>query len=226
MIQPRRRSPITCMAACDNCTKARTFNEISLSSRAGSRSRKWPLVPKPALFTNNSGFGTSGHFRDLDPNRLDDEIALNVRALVRLSHVGMRAMGERKRGWIMNVSSVASFQAGPSLAVYAATKAFVTNFSESLHEEGKAVGVKVTALCPGLTRTEFQSVSNTSDLQTQFPGFAWCTAEMVAEVGLADAARGKAISVPGGLYKGLVVASALLPRGVKRWVYGVAMKRR
>jgi short-subunit dehydrogenase len=178
------------------------------------------------LLVNNAGFGTSGHFRDLDPDRLDDEIALNVRALVRLSHAGMRAMGERKRGWIMNVSSVASFQAGPSLAVYAATKAFVTNFSESLHEEGKAVGVKVTALCPGLTRTEFQSVSNTSDLQTQFPGFAWCTPEMVAEVGLADTARGKAISVPGGLYKGLVVASGLLPRGVKRWIYGVAMKRR
>jgi len=178
------------------------------------------------LLVNNAGFGTSGHFRDLDPERLDSEISLNVRALVRLSHAAMKAMGERRRGWIMNVSSVASFQAGPSLAVYAATKAFVTNFSESLHEEGKAVGVKVTALCPGLTRTEFQSVSNTSDLQTQFPGFAWCTPEMVAEVGLADTARGKAISVPGGLYKGLVVASGVLPRGVKRWIYGVTMKRR
>ena len=178
------------------------------------------------LLVNNAGFGTSGHFRDLDPARLDNEISLNVRSLVQLSHAAMQVMGERRRGWIMNVSSVASFQAGPSLAVYAATKAFVTNFSESIHEEGKAVGVKVTALCPGLTRTEFQSVSNTSDLETNFPGVAWCTPEMVAKVGLADTAKGKAISVPGGVYKGLVLGSALLPRGVKRWVYGTAMKRR
>jgi short-subunit dehydrogenase len=177
------------------------------------------------LLVNNAGFGTSGHFRDLDPSRLNDEISLNVQALVQLSHAAMQVMGERRRGWIMNVSSVASFQAGPSLAVYAATKAFVTNFSESIHEEGKAVGVKVTALCPGLTRTEFQSVSNTTDLQTNFPGFAWCTPEMVAKVGLADTAKGKAISVPGGIYKGLVVGSALLPRVVKRWVYRVGMKR-
>ena len=177
------------------------------------------------LLVNNAGFGTSGHFRDLDPARLDNEISLNVRALVQLSHAAMQVMGERRRGWIMNVSSVASFQAGPSLAVYAATKAFVTNFSESIHEEGKAAGVKVTALCPGLTRTEFQSVSNTSEFQTQFPSFAWCTPEMVAKVGLADTAKGKAISVPGRIYKGLVVASKLLPSSVKRWVYSVAMKR-
>jgi len=177
------------------------------------------------LLVNNAGFGTSGHFRDLDPERLDSEISLNVRALVRLSHAAMKAMGERRRGWIMNVSSVASFQAGPSLAVYAATKAFVTNFSESLHEEGKAVGVKVTALCPGLTRTEFQSVSNTEGLQRGFPVFAWLTAEKVAADGLADCAKGRAIIVPGALYKGLVWGSALLPRVVKRWVYATAMKR-
>jgi len=85
--------------------------------------------------------------------------------------------------------------------------------------------VKVTALCPGLTRTEFQSVSNTSEFQTQFPGFAWCTPEMVAKVGLADTAKGKAISVPGGIYKGLVVASKVLPSSVKRWVYATAWKR-
>jgi len=84
----------------------------------------------------------------------------------------------------------------------------------------------VTALCPGLTRTEFQSVSNTSEFQTQFPSFAWCTPEMVARVGLEDCAKGRAISVPGGIYKGLVVASKLLPSSVKRWVYGTAMKRR
>jgi len=178
------------------------------------------------LVVNNAGFGTSGYFDEIDPDRLDREIGLNIRALTRLSHVAMRAMRERKRGWILNVSSVAGFQAGPMLSVYSATKAYVTNFSEGLHEEAKRHGVAVTALCPGLTRTEFQSVSNTTEFQSNFPTFAWCTPEMVAKTGLEDCAKGRAISVPGGVYKGLVVGSGLLPRGVKRWVYSTAMKRR
>ena len=178
------------------------------------------------LVVNNAGFGTSGYFDELDPDRLDQEIGLNIRALTRLSHAAMRVMRDRKRGWILNVSSVAGFQAGPMLSVYSATKAYVTNFSEGLHEEAKRHGVIVTALCPGLTRTEFQSVSNTTEFQSNFPAFAWCTPEMVAKVGLEDCAKGRALSVPGGIYKGLVVGSGLLPRGVKRWVYSTAMKRR
>jgi len=178
------------------------------------------------LVVNNAGFGSSGYFDQIDPDRLDDEISLNVRALVQISHAALQTMMPARRGWLMNVSSVAGFQAGPRLAVYAATKAFVTSFSEAVHEEAKRAGVKVTALCPGLTRTEFQSVSNTEDLQRGFPTFALLTAEKVAVDGLADCVRGKAISVPGGLYKGTVVASGLLPRGVKRWMYSSAMKRR
>ena len=178
------------------------------------------------LVVNNAGFGSSGYFDEIDPERLDREIGLNIRALTRLSHAAMRAMRERRRGWILNVSSVAGFQAGPMLSVYSATKAYVTNFSEGLHEEAKRHGVVVTSLCPGLTRTEFQSVSNTSVFQSNFPGFAWCTPEMVAKVGLEDCAKGRALSVPGGIYKGLVAGSGLLPRTVKRWVYSTAMKRR
>lgn len=178
------------------------------------------------LLVNNAGFGTSGYFRENDAGRLESEIALNVQALVRLSHAAMRAMGDRQSGWIMNVSSVAGFQAGPKLAVYSATKAFVTNFSESLYEEGKSVGVKVTILCPGLTRTEFQTVSNTDGFQSKFPRFMWCTPEMVAEVGLANTARGKVISVPGSLYKVLVLTTGLLPRIVKRWIFSVVTRMR
>ena len=191
-----------------------------VEERIGDASRPIDLV------VNNAGFGSSGYFDEIEASRLDDEIALNIRALTRLSHAAMRSMRDRKRGWILNVSSVAGFQAGPMLSVYSATKAYVTNFSEGLHEEAKRHGVVVTALCPGLTRTEFQSVSNTSDLQSSFPAFAWCTPEMVAKVGLEDSAKGRAISVPGGIYKGLVAGSQVLPRSVKRWVYGTAMKRR
>jgi uncharacterized protein len=125
------------------------------------------------LVVNNAGFGSNGAFHELDADRLADEIELNVAALTRLSHAALAAMIPRRRGWLLNVSSVASFQPAPRLAVYAATKAYVTSLTESLHEEAKAHGVNVTALCPGLTKTEFQRVSNTEQYADQFPSFAW-----------------------------------------------------
>ncbi len=168
------------------------------------------------LVVNNAGFGTSGAFHELDPDRLDGEIQLNVAALTRLSRAALGAMVPRGRGYLLNVSSVASFQPAPRLAVYAATKAYVTSLTESLHEEVRGTGVHVTVLCPGLTRTEFQSVSNTESYATQYPSFAWLTAEEVAAAGLADVARGKAMSVPGVIYKGLATATGITPRSLTR----------
>jgi short-subunit dehydrogenase len=168
------------------------------------------------LVVNNAGFGTSGNFHDLDPERLDEEITLNVGALTRLSHAALTTMVPRGRGYLLNVSSVASFQPAPKLSVYAATKAYVTSLTESLHEEMRGTGVHVTVLCPGLTRTEFQSVSNSESYASSYPSFAWLTAEQVAKAGLGDVARGRAMSVPGVIYKGLVTATGVTPRGLTR----------
>ena len=168
------------------------------------------------LVVNNAGFGTSGEFHLLDPDRLDDEIHLNVRALTRLSHAALAVMVPRGRGFLLNVSSVASFQPAPKLAVYAATKAYVTSLTESLHEEVRGTGVHVTALCPGLTRTEFQSVSNSESYASSYPTFAWLTAEQVATAGLDDVAKGRAMSIPGVIYKGLATATGITPRGITR----------
>jgi uncharacterized protein len=190
----------------------------AVAARIGSEDAPIDLV------VNNAGFGTSGAFETLDPDRLDDEIALNVRALTRLSHAALAAMIPRRRGYLLNVSSVASFQPAPKLAVYAATKAYVTSFSESLHEEAKPSGVHVTALCPGLTRTEFQSVSNTEHYQSSYPGIAWLTAEEVAAAGFADVAKGRALSVPGVLYKGLAIATGITPRGITRRLSGLIQR--
>lgn len=176
------------------------------------------------LLVNNAGFGTSGEFAELDPERLDQEIALNVAALTRLSHAALAVMAPRGRGFLLNVSSVVSFQPAPKLAVYAATKAYVTSLSESLHEEMRGSGVKVTALCPGLTRTEFQSVSNTESYASSYPTFAWMDADRVAAAGLADVAAGKALSVPGVLYKGLGWVTAVTPRGALRRLSGLVQR--
>jgi short-subunit dehydrogenase len=133
-------------------------------------------------------------------------------------------MVPRGKGFLLNVSSVASFQPAPRLAVYAATKAYVTSLTESLHEELRGTGVHATALCPGLTRTEFQSVSNTDSYTGQYPGFAWLSAADVAEAGLRDVAKGRALSVPGVLYKGMVTASSITPRGLLRRIAGMVQR--
>lgn len=173
------------------------------------------------LVVNSAGFGTNGAVAELNIDRLSSEIELNVTALTRLSHAAVTVMVPRGRGWVLNVSSVAGFQPAPHLAVYAATKAFVTSFSESLHQEVRNAGVRVTALCPGLTGTEFQAVSNTEHYQSTLPGFLWMSAEQVAVAGLADAAKGKAVSVPGLVYKAMVSVSSVTPRSVLRLAAGL-----
>ena len=178
------------------------------------------------LVVNNAGFGTSGAFADADPLRLSNEISLNVNALTRISHEAVRLMRPRGRGYVLNVSSIASFQPGPDLAVYAATKAFVTSLTEAMHEELRGSGIRVTALCPGLTHTEFQSISNTSGLESKFPDFAWMSADDVARDGLRAAAEGKAICVPGLVNKSLATVSTFTPRGLARRIAGLATRLR
>ncbi|MEA3185365.1 MAG: uncharacterized protein QOJ74_1842 [Ilumatobacteraceae bacterium] len=176
------------------------------------------------LVVNNAGFGTSGDFHTLDADRLDEEISVNIAALTRISRAALGLMVPRGKGFLLNVSSVASFQPAPRLAVYAATKAYVTSLTESLHEELRGTGVHATALCPGLTRTEFQSVSNTDSYTGQYPSFAWLSAADVAEAGLRDVAKGRALSVPGVLYKGMVTASSVTPRGLLRRIAGMVQR--
>lgn len=182
-----------------------------------------PLID---LVVNNAGFGTSGPFVAADPARLSREIALNITALTRISHEAVRLMQPRGRGYLLNVSSIASFQPGPDLAVYSATKAFVTSLTEALHEELRGSGIRVTALCPGLTHTEFQSISNTTGLESSFPEFAWMSADDVARDGLRAVADGKAICVPGVVNKSLVSTSKLTPRALTRRIAGLVTRIR
>lgn len=173
------------------------------------------------LVVNNAGFGTGGTFVELDTERVATEIAVNVSALTRLSHAALSAMVPRRRGWLLNVASVAGFQPAPRLAVYAATKAYVVSLTESLHEEVKDSGVHVTALCPGLTRTEFQRVSDTTEYESSLPGFVWTSVEEVATAALRDVVKGRALSVPGPLYKALTAASSVTPRWMLRLASGL-----
>lgn len=163
------------------------------------------------LLVNNAGFGLKGSF--LDNELADEEAGLDVmvRAVMLTSHAAGRAMRERGRGAILNVSSVASFIAN---GTYSAEKAFVTVFSEGLASELAGTGVTVTALCPGFTHTEFHARAGIS--MSALPGSLWLDADDVVQQALTDVARGKVVSVPGAQWKVVTAGVRVLPRPLLR----------
>jgi short-subunit dehydrogenase len=175
------------------------------------------------VLVNNAGFGTFGPFHTLDVDIESREITLNIGALVRLTHAAAGPMVERGRGGILNVSSLASFQPGPSNATYSATKAFVTSFTEAVHEELKGTGVSVTALCPGFTHTEFQERANAP--ATSVPGFMWQEAPEVARAGLDGLEKNRAIVIPGTTNKVMGNLSAVTPHAITRRIGAAVLKR-
>jgi short-subunit dehydrogenase len=176
---------------------------------------------------NNAGFGTSGAFAELPVDEEEREIRVNVIALVRLSRAALPGMIERGHGAVMNVSSMASLQPVPRNATYGATKAFVTSFTESLHEELRGSGVTATAVLPGFTRTEFQQRAGLREggAASGMPGFVWQSAGDCAREAIAATAKGRAVHVTGALNRVVAAASAPLPRAVKRRVVGEMSKR-
>jgi short-subunit dehydrogenase len=175
------------------------------------------------LLVNNAGFGTFGPFHTLDIETEIRQINLNVIALVRLTHAAAGAMVERGRGGILNVSSLAGCQPGPSNATYGATKAFVTSFTEAVHEELRGTGVSVTVLCPGFTHTEFQARANAP--AGSIPGFMWQEAPEVARAGLDGVAKNRAVVIPGTVNKVMGNLSAITPHAITRRLGGAVLKR-
>jgi short-subunit dehydrogenase len=165
------------------------------------------------LLVNNAGFGTHGRFERLPPEREHDEIAVNVDALVGLTHAFLPGMLARGRGGVINVASTAAFQPVPYMAVYGATKAFVRSFSEALREEVHRRGVRVLALCPGPTATEFFG----GDVSAP-KGPVRSVREVVA-TGLRAYDAGVPIVIDGGFNRLLIAFSTLIPR---RWATHVA----
>jgi uncharacterized protein len=175
------------------------------------------------LLVNNAGFGTTGPFATLDPDREEAEIRLNVTALMRLTRAALPGMIARGRGAIINVSSLAAFVPGPYDAAYGATKAFVNSFTEALHEELRGTGVRVQALCPGFTHTEFQQRAGVNT--ARLPTWVWMTPEAVVEASLRALQRGQVVCVPGLGYRLLAMLIGAVPRRLVRRVTGILAHR-
>jgi len=167
---------------------------------------------------NNAGFGLRGRFDELPLIRQLEMIDLNIRALTNLSFVVINDMVLKGGGSILNVASTAAFQPGPNMAVYFASKAFVLSFTEALHEEWKDHGIRVSALCPGPTRTEFGDVAGIKTLG-QFDRLAM-EAGPVVRAGLEGLEANRAVVIPGATNKIGAWSTRFAPRSVVRRIAG------
>jgi len=195
----------------------------SKKGRAVVEARLESAEPAVDLLVNNAGMGTYGRFAELSREGEEREIRLNVLALVQLSHAALAGMIERGRGGIINVSSLAGHQPTPLNATYGGTKAFVTSFSQALHEELRGTGVKVMVLCPGFTRTEFQERAGFESRSV--PSFMWQTPEAVVAATLRAYDQGRAMCIPGALNQAGAAFSSALPAGITRRIAGAVVPR-
>ena len=165
---------------------------------------------------NNAGFGDRGMFSDLSLERQLQMIQVNVTSLVELTHRLLPLIRKQQQPYIINVASTAAFQAGPKMAIYYATKAFVLSFTEALHEELKGAGISVSTLCPGATHTEFAQEANMADTKLFKAGAM--TAEDVVKKALRK--KNRAIVITGWKNIFGVWSGKLSPRSVTRKLAG------
>jgi short-subunit dehydrogenase len=185
--------------------------------RAGDEAQA--LLGRVDLLINNAGFGAHGPFETIDPQRNLGQVRLNVEALVALTNRFAPAMLERGTGGIINVASTAAFQPVPYMAVYGATKAFVLSFSEALAEEFRGRGVRVLALCPGATRTNFFSVAGEGAQVGRFR-----TSAQVVQTALRAYDRGAAYVIDGAANRVMAFSPRLAPRALVARIGGRLMK--
>lgn len=145
------------------------------------------------ILINNAGSGTHGRFEEISSERELEMINLNVGSLVDMTHQFLPYMQRQKDGIIVNVASLGSFQSIPYMATYAATKAFVLSFTEAIFAENRHLGVRILALCPGTTKTEFFDVIGT----TEMPGGINGTPESVVKAGFRGIEKGRSYIIDG-----------------------------
>lgn len=161
---------------------------------------------------NNAGYGVPGGYIDTKWQDQRDFIQVLVTAPCELVHRLAPDMIARKRGYIINVASLAGMIPGSAGAtLYGASKSFMVQFSRSLHLELEKDGVNVTAVCPGFTYSEFHEVTGTRDEVSKMPEFLWMQADVVAEQGYQAVMRNKAVHINGRVNKGIALVAKYLP---------------
>jgi uncharacterized protein len=176
------------------------------------------------LLVNNAGVGQVGRFQDLDVDGAQQQIALNVLAPLRLTHAALPHLSE-VGGGILNISSIGANQPVPHMATYAATKAFLTSWTEALHEEMRGTRVHVSVLAPGFTATNFAGEADADGPAGYIPSFVWADAASVARAGVDGVTARRAVVTPGPLYRLTGAVSSATPSMVTRRVIGTVMRQ-
>lgn len=179
------------------CNLARTEDVLRLEKRLENEAALEFMV-------NNAGFGRENNFfPDVDPDFEEEMIRVHVVSLMRLSRAALVPMCRNRKGFLVNVSSVAAFLYGPGCTEYNSTKAYVLSFSQSLQCDVKKFDVRVQALCPGLTHTGFHSTETMKSFKKEkTPGIAWLTSEYVVRSSLRSVRKSRRIvCVPSFRYK-------------------------
>jgi len=175
-----------------------------LASEQGIQAVAQKIASEPHLdlLINNAGFGIHGPFASEPVEIQAAMLRVHDEAPLRLTHAALQGMLARRHGAIINVSSVSAYLSSADGVVYAATKSFLTTFSRALHKGLRGTGVRIQALCPGFTHTEFHEPSAIMDMDVQrIPAILWMDANRVVAVSLKALERDQAVVIPGSIYK-------------------------
>ncbi|MCE9610839.1 MAG: SDR family oxidoreductase [Chthoniobacter sp.] len=193
-----------------HCHAADLADEVQIEALLAALAASGERV---SLLVNNAGLGDHGLFEESEWARVRAMLDVNIQALTRLTHALLPDLVRAGRGAILNVSSIASLLPLPKMAVYAATKAYVTSFSEALRAELRGTGVSVTALCPGPVSTEFGQVADRPNSRDSLPApeVFKVPVEEVVRAGLAAVEGDRARAIPGWLVCVVMTLTTLVP---------------
>jgi len=166
-------------------------------------------IPDLALLVNNAGFGTGGDFAAVDIRPELSMVKVHILTTMRLTRAALPILIARQHGGVINVSSLAAFMPTPRAVTYGASKSFLNVFTEGLQDELRSTGVRVQALCPGYTRSQFHD--RLGDMRSRIPAIAWMDAGPVVEESLRGMREGRVIVVPGVLNKAAYILMTGVP---------------
>ncbi len=192
--------------------------DLTVDSDLHAAEQRIAAEPRLELLINNAGFGVQGSFWEASLDALDRMHHLHIIAIERLTHAALKGMVERRKGNIVNVSSVSGFLSTPYAVSYCATKAWINTFTEGLYLELKCIGspVRVQMLCPGFTYTEFHQTLGMD--RGVIPRSLWMAAEDVVDTSLRSLEQNRLVVIPGWRYRLFVSLYRWFPRALKHYI--------
>ncbi|MBP1657771.1 MAG: short-chain dehydrogenase/reductase [Bacteroidetes bacterium] len=190
--------------------------ELSRPDGVLALEQKLRSIPNLEVLVNNAGYGLSTSFTNGSIEAQEEMVHTHVNATIRLTHAVLPGMRRRNSGTIINVSSIAGFLVGPKSATYCATKGYITSFTESLYLELAGSGVRLQALCPGYTRSDFHARMGMDTSGEFFRHFM--SADDVVKASLKAIEKGTVVCIPGFRYKLIALAARFIPRKLYYWL--------